>query len=79
MPGSSPLPERAESVRPALALETARGIKNAFVDGVWLVELGALEDPGHVAGAIASVLGVSDAAIARCKPCSALYELATSC
>jgi predicted ATPase len=43
-----------------LALETARGIKNAFVDGVWLVELGALEDPGHVAGAIASVLGVSE-------------------
>jgi len=41
-----------------LAIEAARGIKDGFDDGVWLVELGSLEDPDRVAATVASVLGV---------------------
>lgn len=39
-----------------LALEVARGLLDAFADGVWLIELASVADPSLVAGTIAAVL-----------------------
>ncbi|HEY3777119.1 MAG TPA: winged helix-turn-helix domain-containing protein [Rhizomicrobium sp.] len=41
-----------------LALQVANENASQFPDGVWLVELAALTDAGHTAGAVATVLGV---------------------
>ncbi|HET9508618.1 MAG TPA: BTAD domain-containing putative transcriptional regulator [Gaiellaceae bacterium] len=41
----------------SLALETARAQTGAWTDGVWLVDLLALSDPGAVPAAVARVLG----------------------
>jgi predicted ATPase/class 3 adenylate cyclase/DNA-binding CsgD family transcriptional regulator len=43
-----------------LALQAAAELTEAFPDGVWLVELAALEDPDLVASAVASALSVDD-------------------
>jgi predicted ATPase len=48
----------AESGRTRLALQVAAESLPDFPDGVWLVELGGLGDPGSVEVAVASVLGV---------------------
>jgi predicted ATPase/DNA-binding winged helix-turn-helix (wHTH) protein len=42
----------------ALALAVARSVLAGFDDGVWLVELAALTDPGLVPAAVAGVLGL---------------------
>ncbi|WP_144418190.1 adenylate/guanylate cyclase domain-containing protein [Mycobacterium sp. EPa45] len=42
-----------------LALETARQMSNEFADGMWLVELASVSDPGAVPDAVAAVLGVT--------------------
>jgi predicted ATPase/DNA-binding SARP family transcriptional activator len=44
-----------------LALEVARGLVEDYRDGVWLVELAALADPGLAPGTVAQVLGVREA------------------
>src|SRR5262249_11065939 len=41
-----------------LARETALRLRSAFPDGVWLVELAALESSRHVAAEVARVLGI---------------------
>jgi predicted ATPase/DNA-binding NarL/FixJ family response regulator len=46
----------------SLAIHVARGLLDAFADGVWLVELAPLSDPALVEHAIATVLGVREAA-----------------
>jgi predicted ATPase/DNA-binding winged helix-turn-helix (wHTH) protein/Tfp pilus assembly protein PilF len=43
-----------------LAIELASRLTNAFSDGVWLVELGALSDPGLVPQAVAKALEVKE-------------------
>jgi non-specific serine/threonine protein kinase len=43
-----------------LAVAVAADRVDAYPDGVWLVELAALADPGLVAGAVAGVLGVHE-------------------
>ena len=43
-----------------LALEVATGRAAAFADGVWLVELVALDDPAMVSNAVAQALGVRE-------------------
>jgi predicted ATPase/DNA-binding SARP family transcriptional activator len=43
-----------------LALETAADLLDAFPDGVWLVELAAIVDPGLVAQTVATALGVQE-------------------
>jgi len=43
-----------------LALQVAHEVLNAYADGVWLVELGALADPALVPQAIAAVFGVPE-------------------
>ncbi len=43
-----------------LALQSAADLVETFPDGVWLVELAALPDPGLVLQAVASTLGVRD-------------------
>ena len=45
-----------------LAVEVATGLAGRHPDGVWLVELASLHDPHHVAAAVATALGVDDAA-----------------
>lgn len=45
-----------------LALEVADRMAGEHADGVWLVELGALRDPRHVASVTAQVLGLDDEA-----------------
>ena len=47
-----------------LALEVARDLvgRPAYADGVWLVELGSLADPGLLGQAVAAALGVREAA-----------------
>ncbi|MFQ5340096.1 MAG: tetratricopeptide repeat protein [Anaerolineae bacterium] len=45
-----------------LALEVARTVVDDYEDGVWLVELAALEDPSLVAQEVAKVLGVREEA-----------------
>ena len=45
-----------------LALEAASGMTAEHRDGVWLIELASLRDPSHVAAAVATALGVDDAA-----------------
>ncbi len=44
-----------------LALAVAREVVGRFGDGVWWVELAHISDPGLVAGALASALGVREA------------------
>jgi predicted ATPase/DNA-binding CsgD family transcriptional regulator len=41
-----------------LAAEVARRVAGRFADGVWLVELAAVQDPAFVPAAVAAVLGV---------------------
>lgn len=43
-----------------LALEAADGLRKAFPDGVWFVDLAPVRDPGLVVQAIAAVLGVRE-------------------
>ncbi|MDT8913145.1 LuxR C-terminal-related transcriptional regulator [Amycolatopsis sp. PS_44_ISF1] len=43
-----------------LALRAAAGMRRAFPDGVWLVELGEVRDTGGVAAEVASALGLAD-------------------
>ncbi|RSM83180.1 LuxR family transcriptional regulator [Kibdelosporangium aridum] len=43
-----------------LGLRVARQARRAFVDGVWLVELAALQDPALLAQAVADALGLRD-------------------
>ncbi len=43
-----------------LSLEAAANAIDDFPDGVWLVELAALKDPGRVSEAVASVLGIKE-------------------
>src|SRR5207244_4356027 len=43
-----------------LALELAAGMLNRFSDGVWLVELAALDQPALVPSAVAVALGVCE-------------------
>ena len=43
-----------------LAAEVARRVADRYADGVWLVELAAVEQPGLVPGAVATVLGVRE-------------------
>ncbi len=45
-----------------LAAEVARRVAARFADGVWLVELAAVRDPGHVAAVVAVALGVREQA-----------------
>ncbi|WP_461012474.1 BTAD domain-containing putative transcriptional regulator, partial [Streptomyces capparidis] len=47
-----------------LALETAARLLGAFPDGVWLAELGALDQPDALADAVAATLGIRDDAAA---------------
>jgi predicted ATPase/DNA-binding SARP family transcriptional activator len=44
----------------SLAVEAARGLVAGFPDGVWLVELAGLVDPGLLAEAVAATLGLRD-------------------
>ena len=43
-----------------LAAEVARVLAGRYADGVWLVELAPVADPGLVAAVVAAVLGVRD-------------------
>ena len=43
-----------------MAIEVARGLVPRFGDGVWLVELAQVDDPGLVPAAVAVVLGVRE-------------------
>jgi predicted ATPase/DNA-binding SARP family transcriptional activator len=43
-----------------LAIEVAAGARTAYPDGVWLVELAGLSDPGLIAPVAAQVLGVRE-------------------
>ena len=43
-----------------LAVQTAAGLRRAFDDGVWLVELAGLQDPAFVAHTMLESLGVHD-------------------
>jgi predicted ATPase/DNA-binding SARP family transcriptional activator/DNA-binding CsgD family transcriptional regulator len=43
-----------------LALEVARDLVESYTDGVWLVELAPLSEPGLVAQEVANVLGVQE-------------------
>lgn len=43
-----------------LALEVARGLVGNYAEGVWLAELAPLSDPGLVARAVATTLGVRE-------------------
>ena len=45
-----------------LALAVAEGLKDQFADGLWFVELAAVQDAGLVASAIAQHLGVRESA-----------------
>jgi predicted ATPase/DNA-binding NarL/FixJ family response regulator len=44
-----------------LALRAAAEAAGRYQDGVWLVDLGGIDDPGQVAGAVAAALGVTAA------------------
>ena len=44
----------------SLAVEAARRLVAGFPDGVWLVELAALRDPGLLGEAVAATLGLSE-------------------
>jgi len=43
-----------------LALESAGLSRRAFADGVWLVDLAAVQDPSAVASTVARALGLPD-------------------
>jgi predicted ATPase len=43
-----------------LAGEVARRVAGRFADGAWLVELAPVQDPAHVAAAVAAALGVQE-------------------
>ncbi|MBA3276919.1 MAG: helix-turn-helix domain-containing protein [Chloroflexia bacterium] len=45
-----------------LALEIAGQARDAFIDGIWFVDLSPIRDPELVPGAIAGVLGIREAA-----------------
>ncbi|MBP2329055.1 non-specific serine/threonine protein kinase [Kibdelosporangium banguiense] len=46
-----------------LGLRVARQVRRAFADGVWLVELAALQDPGLLAQSVADALGLRDQSV----------------
>ncbi|GDY29122.1 ATP-binding protein [Gandjariella thermophila] len=46
-----------------LALRVAEDVRRAFPDGVWLVELAALADPGLLVHTVAGALGLPDQAV----------------
>ncbi len=48
--------------RPASPWRWRRALAAEHRDGVWLIELASLRDPLHVAAAVATALGVDDAA-----------------
>jgi predicted ATPase/DNA-binding SARP family transcriptional activator len=48
------------SGKTSLAVEAARRLAAGFPDGVWLVELAALADPGLLAEAVAATLGLRE-------------------
>ena len=58
--GCSPSPARVGWARRALALQAAADVLEDFPDGVWFVDLSALDDPALVPSAIAGVLGVRE-------------------
>jgi len=43
-----------------LAIQVAAGLLDSYPDGVWLVELAATVDPGHVPQTVASVIGLKE-------------------
>ena len=43
-----------------LACEVARRVAGRFADGVWLVELAPVQDPGQVPAVVAAALGVRE-------------------
>ena len=45
-----------------LAIEVARAASRSFADGVWFVPLAPIEDPEHVAAAVARALGLKEEA-----------------
>jgi len=45
-----------------LAAEVARHVADQFADGVWLAELGPVQDPAHAAGVVAAALEMRDQA-----------------
>src|SRR5499425_404366 len=55
-----------------LALRAAAGLRRAFGDGVWLVQLDQLRDEALVAQAVAGVVGLQDRA--GFAPAAALAE-----
>jgi predicted ATPase/DNA-binding CsgD family transcriptional regulator len=46
-----------------LALKVADDVRRAFPDGVWLVELAALQDPGLLVHTVAGALGLPDQSV----------------
>src|SRR5436190_23121401 len=50
------------SGKTSLALDAARGLVDAFPDGVWLAELAPLSDPALVPQAVGTVFGVREGA-----------------
>src|SRR5262249_59852066 len=48
--------------RPGLARRAAAGLRRAFRDGVWLVQLDQVRDQALVAQAVAAALGLQDRA-----------------
>ena len=55
-----------------LALRTARQVRRAFADGVWLVELAAVRDPELLVHAVADALGLRDHSVRA--PLAAVVE-----
>ncbi|WP_083822330.1 AAA family ATPase [Saccharopolyspora spinosa] len=55
-----------------LALHVARGVRRAFPDGVWLVELAQLQDSAMLVSAVTAALEVPD--LSAGEPLTALVE-----
>lgn len=55
-----------------LAIEVARSVASRFDDGVWVVDLLALEDGGHIAGHTAAAIGLP--ALPREAPMTSLVD-----
>src|SRR6516162_6713421 len=59
-----------------LAVRAAAGLRRAFRDGVWLVQLDQLRDEGLVAQAVAGALGLQDRA-GYAPPAAFLHSICT--
>jgi len=59
-----------------LALRAAAGLRRAFRDGAWLVQLDQLRDEGLVAQAVAGALGLQDRA-GYAPPAAFLHSICT--